>query len=65
MTVACCSDEESDLDELDTNVQEQVNFTEHLGKVDWCSSSICVPMLRGIKCQYCTEMDGVYERLMV
>ena len=31
MTVACYSDEESDLDESDTDVREQASFTEHLG----------------------------------
>ena len=36
-TVACYSDEDSNSDESDTDVQEQASFTERLGKVDWCS----------------------------
>ena len=34
MIVACYSDEDSDLDESEADVQEQASFTEHLGKVD-------------------------------
>ena len=63
-TVACYSDEESDSDESDTDVREQASFTERLGKVDWCSSSKCVPLPRGIECQCCREMDSVYEQLV-
>ena len=61
MMGSCYSDEESDSDESDTDVQEQASFTEHLGKVDWCSCSKCVPLPRGIECQCCREMDSVYE----
>ena len=32
MTVACYNDEESDLNESDTDMWEQVSFTECLGK---------------------------------
>ena len=46
MTGSCYSDEESDSDESDTDVREQASFTEHLGKVDWCSCSKCVPLPR-------------------
>ena len=63
-TVACYSDEERDSDESDTNVREQASFTEHLGKVDWCSCSKCVPLPCGIKCQCCREIDSVHERLV-
>ena len=34
-TVVCYSEEYSDLDESDTDVQEQASFTERLGKVYW------------------------------
>ena len=34
MIVACYSDEDSDLHESETDVQEQASFTEHLEKVD-------------------------------
>ena len=47
-TVACYSDEDSDSDESETDVREQVGFTDHLGRMDWCSCSRCVPMPRGI-----------------
>ena len=60
-TVACYSDEESDSDESDTNVREQASFMVHLGKVDWCSCSKCVPLPRGIECQCCREMDNMHE----
>ena len=64
MTVVCYSDEDSDLDESDTDVQEQASFTEHLGKVDWCSCLGCVPMPCGIKCQCCIEMDTVHKQVV-
>ena len=36
------SDEESDSKELDTDMQEQANFTEHhLGNLDWCDCMKC------------------------
>ena len=63
-TVACYSDEDSGLDETETDMQEQVSFMEHLGKVDWCSCFRCIPMLCGINCQCCREMDSVHEQLM-
>ena len=64
LALASSSDEESDLGESDTDVREQTSFMEHLGKMDWCSCAKCIPMPRGIECQYCREMDSVQERLM-
>ena len=64
MTVACYSDEDSNSDESDTDVWEQVSFTEHLGKVNWCSCLRCIPMPHGIECKCCREMDAVHERLV-
>ena len=48
-SVACYSDEDSDSDESDTDVRQQVSFTERLGTVDWCSCLRCVPMPRAIE----------------
>ena len=61
---ASYSDDESDSDESDTDIREQVSFTERLGSMDWCSCAKCVSMLRGIKCQCCREMESVEDRLM-
>ena len=63
-TIACYSDEDSNSDESDTDVREQVSFMEHLGKVDWCSFLRCIPMCHGIECQYCREIDTVHEQLV-
>ena len=61
---ASYSDDESDSDESDTDIREQVNFTEQLGSMDWCSCAKCISMPRGIECQCCREMESVEERLM-
>ena len=61
---ASYSDDVSDLDESDTDIREQVSFTERLGRMDWCSCARCVSMPRGIECQCCREMESVQERLM-
>ena len=58
------SNEESDSEESDTDVQEQASFTERLRSMDWCGCMKCIPMPRGIECQCCCEMDNVQERLM-
>ena len=63
-TVSCYSDEDSNSDKSDADVQEQASFTERLGKIDWCSCLRCIPMPRGIECQCCREMDAVHERLV-
>ena len=61
---ASYSDDESDLDESDTDIREQASFTESLGSMDWCSCAKCISMPRGIECQCCREMESVEERLI-
>ena len=59
----CCtfqnSDEEGDPEESDTDVPAITGeFHRHLGKVDWCICSRCIPMPHGIKHKHCIQSNG-------
>ena len=43
----------------ETDIEEQVSFTERLGSRSWYECTKCTPIPSGIECQCCMEMEGV------
>ena len=57
------SDNEDDTSESETDIREQVSFTERLGRINWCSCAKCTPMSSGIECRCYREVEAVEEKL--
>ena len=63
VSVSNYSDPDTSSSKYETDITEQAGFTERLGSTSWCKCIKCAPMLSGIKCQCCKEMEGVVKRV--